>query len=113
MTKTLLTLILVLPFAVTATAYYQGSHTATGHRPRIGIIAVDPHVIPLGSTVCIKGYGTFVADDTGGAIRGHRIDMFIPSRSGCMRFGRRRLQVTIVKGQSRDKNKHRLQKVVR
>lgn len=41
------------------------------------VCAVDPNVIPLGKTVTIKGLGTFIARDTGGAVKGHIIDVYI------------------------------------
>jgi len=53
-----------------------GSRTATGTIPRWGTVAVDPHVIPLGSTVYIHGLGIFRAEDTGGAVIGHHVDVF-------------------------------------
>ncbi len=49
--------------------------TATGARMRHGIVAVDPRVISLGSRVYVPGYGVGLAADTGGAIRGNRIDL--------------------------------------
>ena len=49
--------------------------TATGMRMGYGIVAVDPRVINLGSRVYVPGYGIGVAGDTGGAVRGHRIDL--------------------------------------
>lgn len=52
--------------------------TATGTKLTPGrTIAVDPSVIPLGSTVWIEGYGTRIAEDTGGAIKGKHIDMLV------------------------------------
>ena len=88
---------------VVATAYdtspgENGGYTitATGHQLKRGVIAVDPRVIPLGSIVHIPGYGEGWAIDTGGAIRGRRIDVCHASRSWCNRFGRKKLEVTIV-----------------
>jgi uncharacterized protein YabE (DUF348 family) len=50
-------------------------HTATGLKMRHGIVAVDPRVIDLGSQVYVPGYGVGLAADTGGAIKGKRIDL--------------------------------------
>ncbi len=99
---------------VVATAYdtspaENGGYTisATGHKLRRGIIAVDPRVIPLGSIVHIPGYGEGWAVDTGGKIRGSRIDLCNPSRSWCNRFGRRKVEVTIVGYKSPFKSKRK------
>ena len=45
------------------------------------MIAVDPNVIPLGSKVYVEGYGEAIAADTGGAIKGNKIDVHVPSKS--------------------------------
>lgn len=65
-------------FTMTATAYCLGGTTATGMPVGRGIIAVDPEVIPLGSRVNVSGYGDAIAADTGGAIVGNRIDVWLP-----------------------------------
>lgn len=56
-----------------------GSLTATGTVPHWGTVAVDSSVIPLGSTVYIQGLGTFHAEDTGGAVVGDHVDVFVDS----------------------------------
>jgi 3D (Asp-Asp-Asp) domain-containing protein len=58
---------------------WTGSKTRTGTFPHWGTVAVDPRVIPLGSTVYIQGLGVFKAEDTGGAIYGRRVDVFVAS----------------------------------
>jgi 3D (Asp-Asp-Asp) domain-containing protein/peptidoglycan hydrolase CwlO-like protein len=65
-------------FTMTATAYCLGGTTATGMPVGRGVIAVDPSVIPLGSRVHVSGYGDAIAADTGGAIRGNKIDVWLP-----------------------------------
>ena len=55
--------------------------TATGTKAGYGTVAVDPRVIPLGSKVYIPGYGTAIAADTGGAIKGNRVDVCYSSKS--------------------------------
>lgn len=59
------------------------------------VIAVDPNVIPLGSTVTVEGYGTYIAADTGGAIKGNRIDIHFPTVAGAMSVGRRSVKITV------------------
>lgn len=70
--------------------------TATMTRPRIGVIAVDPRVIPYGFLVYIEGYGYFRAEDTGGAIKGNRVDIFMVCRSEALNFGRRWVDVKLI-----------------
>lgn len=77
--------------------------TASGTMVKPGSVAVDPNVIPLGTRLYIesldgsKDYGYAVAEDTGGAIKGNRIDLFFSSRNEVMNFGRRKVRVHIVK----------------
>lgn len=70
--------------------------TASGMKARHGVVAVDPRVIPLGTKLYIEGYGNAIAGDTGGAIKGNRIDLFYNSRSAALNFGRRQVKVTIL-----------------
>ena len=70
--------------------------TATGIRATYGVVAVDPRVIPLGTKVYIPGYGVALAADTGGAIKGYKIDLCMESYSECMRFGRRNVTVYVL-----------------
>ncbi len=84
-------------FTVEATAYtYTGRNTATGIAPHRGVIAVDPRVIPLGTKLYVEGYGEGKALDTGGSIKGHRIDVFFNSREEAIKWGRRSVQVKII-----------------
>ena len=76
-----------------ATAYTGGGRTASGTRARVGEIAVDPSVIPLGTTVYVEGFGLRTAEDTGGAVKGHIIDIYMGSRAECLRWGRRNVTV--------------------
>lgn len=74
-----------------------GGHTASGTTPTAGrTIATDPSVIPLGSKVLIDGK-EYVAEDTGGAIGGKRVDIFFSSHSEALQFGRRSVEVSIKK----------------
>ena len=82
---------------VEATAYtHTGNLTATGTVARVGVIAVDPNVIPLGTRVYVEGYGYAVAEDTGGAIKGNIIDLFMDTNQECINWGRRDVKVYIL-----------------
>lgn len=90
-------------FSATAyTAFCNGCSgvTYTGidlrANPGANVIAVDPRVIPLGSRVEVKGYGTFLAGDTGGAIKGRKIDIFIPDKDKVYAFGRKSVQIRVL-----------------
>lgn len=82
-----------------ATAYCLRGRTANGGGVRRGIVAADPRVLPLGTRIQINGgsySGTYVVADTGGAIRGRILDVWVPSCSEAMRFGRRSVSVSIL-----------------
>ena len=102
-------------YSMTATAYdagYQSTGknpgdpyygiTRSGTRVRPGVVAVDPRVIPLGSTLYVESqgrsasYGISYAEDTGGAIKGNRIDLYYESRSEALRFGRQPVKVYVL-----------------
>ncbi len=70
--------------------------TASGAVAQRGTVAVDPNVIPLGTTLYVEGYGLAIAADTGGAIRGHKIDLFYENLSDALQFGRRNIDVYIL-----------------
>ena len=85
---------------VEATAYSSqdpgvGTITATGETLRHGIIAVDPRVIPLGTKLYVPGYGYGVAADTGGAIKGNKIDLAYMNRTEALKFGRQTLTIRV------------------
>ncbi|HAA10023.1 MAG TPA: hypothetical protein DCD98_09690 [Syntrophomonas sp.] len=81
-----------------ATAYsYTGFRTFTGTWPKRGTIAVDPKVIPLGSRLWVEGYGFGEAEDTGGAIKGHIVDVFLENEEACREWGRRKVKVRVYK----------------
>lgn len=90
---------------VEATAYSpydagMSGTTATGinirNNPTMKLIAVDPRIIPLGSKVWVEGYGVAIAGDTGGAIKGHRIDILMPTKNDCFEFGRKTVKIRIL-----------------
>ncbi|RCW63062.1 G5 and 3D domain-containing protein [Saliterribacillus persicus] len=73
--------------------------TATGYNLKAnpsGVVAVDPSVIPLGTKVWVEGYGYAIARDTGGNIKGNRIDVHMPSIAKAKQFGSRTVQVKIL-----------------
>jgi 3D (Asp-Asp-Asp) domain-containing protein len=79
-----------------ATAYCLNGRTAMGHGVRRGIIAADPRVLKLGSKVYVDAgaySGTYLVSDTGGAVKGKKIDVWVPSCGEARRFGRRSIQV--------------------
>lgn len=92
-----------------ATAYTtdrgdSGAWTATGRRAQVGVVAVDPRVIPYGTKLWIVSadgkqvYGYAIAGDTGGAVRSGKIlvDLYYDTYSECERFGRRQMNVYIL-----------------
>ncbi len=88
--------------ATAYTAYCNGCSgiTATGinlrANPDLKVIAVDPSVIPLGSKVWVEGYGHAIAGDTGGAIKGNRIDVFVPTKKEAYRFGKKSVKIRVL-----------------
>ncbi len=88
--------------ATAYTAYCAGCSgtTATGidlrSNPNQKVIAVDPSVIPLGSKVWVEGYGEAIAGDTGGAIKGNKIDLFIPSQDAALQWGRKDVTIKVL-----------------
>ena len=76
----------------------QGTNniTATGKEIKKGMIAVDPKIIPLGTRVEIKDLGIFTAEDTGGKIRGNRIDIYFETKEKARKFGRQTIWVRLL-----------------
>lgn len=82
-----------------ATAYSLRGRTATGSGVRRGIIAADPHHLPLGTRVQISAgawSGIYVVADTGGAIKGRKIDVWVPNNGEARQFGRRKVMLTVM-----------------
>ena len=80
---------------VDAVAYHLPGNTASGLPVGMGVIAVDPSVIPLGTRVFVPGYGAAVAADTGSAIKGNIIDLWMPTTAQAQAWGRRTVTITI------------------
>lgn len=70
--------------------------TANGTLAQLGVVAVDPRVIPLGTLLFVEGYGFAIAADTGGAIRGRKIDVCLPTTREAIQWGRRTVRVHIL-----------------
>jgi len=89
--------------ATAYTAYCKGCSgtTATGinlrsdSAPWMKVIAVDPSVIKLGSKVWVEGYGLAVAEDTGGAIKGNKIDIFVQSETEAKNWGVKKVRIKV------------------
>ncbi|WP_153730538.1 3D domain-containing protein [Sporosarcina obsidiansis] len=95
----------VKEFTVSATAYTAHCNGCTGltktglnlrKNPDLKVIAVDPDVIKLGTKVHVEGYGYAVAGDIGSAIKGNKIDVFIPNKTRAYQWGRKNVTIKIL-----------------
>ena len=89
----------VPPTTYVATAYSLRGRTASGRPVAKGLIAADPRHLPLGSRVRIEAgsySGEYLVADTGSMVRGRRIDIWTPSTRDAMRFGRRKVKLTVL-----------------
>jgi len=97
--------------AYLATAYSLRGRTASGKFVSKGIIAADPRILPLGSRVRLEAgpySGEYLVADTGGVIRGRKIDIWTPSAREALRFGRRTVKLTVLSyGARRSRQKRR------
>lgn len=100
-------------YEMTATAYCPDGKWGwavymPGKKARVGVIAVDPNVIPLGTKVYIEGlngawdYGFAVAWDIGGSIKGNKIDLFMLTEEECYRWGVKKVKLYVLNDQSVD-----------
>jgi len=83
--------------AFTATAYCLKGRTASGSGVRRGIVAADPRVLPLGTRINLEAgsySGSYLVADTGGGIKGRRLDIWVSNCSEARRFGRRKVSVS-------------------
>ena len=96
----------VKEFMVSTTAYTANCRgcsgiTATGinlkKNPHLKVISVDPRVIKLGTKVYVEGYGYAIAGDTGSAIKGNKIDLFMPNQTSALKWGRKTVKIKILK----------------
>lgn len=82
-----------------ATAYCLKGRTASGIHTRPGIIAADPSVLPLGTVVHLRAgryTGTYTVMDTGGRIKGRRVDVYVPTYREAIEFGRRPVKIKVI-----------------
>lgn len=87
------------PAAYTATAYTLRGRTANGSATKRGVIAADPRVLPLGTKVRLHAgnwSGTYTVADTGGAVKGRKIDVWVPNGAEARQFGRRKILLTVI-----------------
>jgi 3D (Asp-Asp-Asp) domain-containing protein len=80
---------------VDAVAYHLPGRTASGLPVGVGVIAVDPAVVPLGTRVFVPGYGPAVAADVGSAVKGALVDLWMPSTAIARAWGRRTVTITV------------------
>jgi 3D (Asp-Asp-Asp) domain-containing protein len=88
------------PKTFKATAYSLKGRTATGIETRPGVVAADPRVIPLGSLVQIKAgdySGVYTVHDTGSAVKGNLVDVWMPSEKEARKFGRRAIKLQVLR----------------
>jgi len=81
---------------VTATAYCVAGKTASGTRARTGIVAADPSVLPVGSIVRIID-GIYTVMDTGPAVKGRKIDIFMANCERAAKFGEQQLRIRVLR----------------
>lgn len=87
------------PQAYVATAYSLPGRTASGMRVAKGVIAADPRVLPLGTRVRLEAgpySGDYIVADTGSAVKGRKIDVWVPSNGEARRFGRRNIRLSVL-----------------
>ncbi|AWE07109.1 hypothetical protein DCE79_06685 [Lysinibacillus sp. 2017] len=91
---------------MSATAFTATCKGCTGYtkiginlrkNPTVKLIAVDPKIIPLGSKVWVEGYGIAIAGDTGGSIKGNKIDVFLSNKATANKWGRKTVTVKVLK----------------
>ena len=91
---------------MSATAYCDKGETDGGIQAQRGVVAADPRVLPMGTKVRIDGLGphsqTYLVADTGSAVKGRRIDIFMPSCRAAKRFGRRPVTVRAIEASRQD-----------
>jgi 3D (Asp-Asp-Asp) domain-containing protein len=85
---------------VSATAHSVEGETASGTQARPGTVAADPDVLPLGSRIRVSGAagysGVYEVTDTGRAIKGKEIDIYMPTAAEAKKFGRQTVKVTVL-----------------
>lgn len=86
---------------LSATAYCHAGKTAAGTRTHTGIVAADPRLLPVGSVLRIvepRAFaGVYTVMDTGSAIKGRDLDIFMPSCARAVEFGRQSVRITVLR----------------
>jgi 3D (Asp-Asp-Asp) domain-containing protein len=90
------------PVSFSVTAYCTGTVTKSGARVRPGMAAADPRLLPLGSTVLVEGQGPaydgiYTVMDTGSAVKGAILDLYVNDCGEAKEFGRREMTVTVIR----------------
>lgn len=88
------------PRTFRATAYALKGRTRSGVWTKQGVIAADPRVLPLGTLVQVNAgqySGVYTVHDTGGAIKGNRVDVWMPTTKEARRFGRRNIKLVVLR----------------
>ncbi len=88
------------PKTFRASAYAIHGRTRSGAKTEKGVLAADPRVLPLGTVVQVnagKYTGVYTVHDTGGAIKGNRLDVWMPSTKEALRFGRRNVKLVVLR----------------
>lgn len=88
------------PVGFVATAYCEKGITKSGIPVAVGLVAGDPHVLPIGSWIKVDSplySGIYQVMDTGRLVKGKKIDIYMPSYTKAMQFGLRKVQVTVLK----------------
>lgn len=70
--------------------------TASGKRVAVGMIAADTTVLPFGTKVYIDGMGIYTVEDTGGAIKGNKVDIYMPNLDDAIKFGRQHRNLIVL-----------------
>lgn len=83
-----------------ARAYALKGRTADGTHAKVGVVAADPRVLPLGTRIRVSQAGRYSGDyivrDTGQHVKGKRLDVYVPTYTAARRFGVRRVLVTVI-----------------
>ena len=85
-----------------ATAFARARHaTSSGSEAHEGIVAADPKILPMGSKIRVSGTeeydGVYLVTDTGAAVKGRHIDLYLPSVSEAKQFGRKMVRVQVLR----------------
>jgi 3D (Asp-Asp-Asp) domain-containing protein len=98
------------PISYVATAYNLRGRGASGLGVRKGTIAADPRVLPFGTRVRLDAgpyTGEYIVTDSGSAVKGNKIDVWVPTYSEACRFGRRNIKLTVLSYGARRKAKQK------